>query len=161
MRSIPKTDVFGNFTCRFVATAKGTWLELAEIENVPAGTPVVLKGSYYNKLAAELPAINVANDLKGTETATEADGTMYILAQKDDEVGFYRAESGTTIPAGKAYYQSTSGVKAFFFAADDATGISLTPTLSEGEGAVYNLAGQRIQKIQQGINIINGKKVLK
>ena len=145
----------------YVATAKGTWLELAEIENVPAGTPVVLKGSYYNKLAAELPAINVANDLKGTETATEADGTMYILAQKDDEVGFYRAESGTTIPAGKAYYQSTSGVKAFFFAADDATGISLTPTLSEGEGAVYNLAGQRIQKIQQGINIINGKKVLK
>lgn len=26
---------------------------------------------------------------------------------------------------------------------------------------IYNLAGQRIQKLQKGINIINGKKILK
>ena len=28
------------------------------------------------------------------------------------------------------------------------------------EGAVYNLAGQRLQKMQKGINIVNGKKIL-
>ena len=38
---------------------------------------------------------------------------------------------------------------------------SLTPTFSEGEDAIYNVAGQRISKLQKGINIINGKKVLR
>ena len=144
----------------FVATTESTWLKLTEIESVPESTPVVLEGTYYNKLAANLPAINIANDLKGTDADTAADGTMYILAKGADGVGFYKAEG--TIPAGKAYFQSTSGVKAFFFDGDDATGISL---MEDGrsqmeDGAIYNIAGQRIQKMQKGINIINGKKVL-
>jgi hypothetical protein len=144
----------------YVAVLNKTWLSLNEIENVPAGTPVILTGTYYNKLAQDLPAINVANSLNGTDTETAADGTMYVLAKVDDQIGFYRATTGT-IPAGKAYIKSTSGVKAFYFGDDDATGISLTPALTEGEGAMYNLAGQRISKMQRGINIINGKKVLK
>ncbi|MBO4840301.1 MAG: hypothetical protein J5524_04295 [Bacteroidaceae bacterium] len=37
---------------------------------------------------------------------------------------------------------------------------SLTPALSEGEGVIYNLAGQRISRLQKGINIVGGKKVL-
>ena len=144
----------------YAAVLSGTRLALTEVENVPESTPVVLKGTYYNKLAADLPAINIANDLKGTDADTAADGTMYILANGADGVGFYKAEG--TIPAGKAYFQSTSGVKAFFFDGDDATGISL---MEDGrsqmeDGAIYNIAGQRIQKMQKGINIINGKKVL-
>jgi hypothetical protein len=145
----------------YAAVLNNTWLDLSEIGNeVPAGNAVVLKGTYYNKLAADLPAINIANDLKGTDVDTAADGTMYILANGADGVGFYKAEG--TIPAGKAYFQSTSGVKAFFFDGDDATGISL---MEDGrsqmeDGAIYNIAGQRIQKMQKGINIINGKKVL-
>ncbi len=143
----------------FVATTESTWLKLTEIESVPKSTPVVLEGTYYNKLAANLPAINIANDLKGTDADTAADGTMYILAKGADGVGFYKAEG--TIPAGKAYFQSTSGVKAFFFDGDDATSIQ---TIDNGQqstdGAIYNIAGQRIQKMQKGINIINGKKVL-
>ena len=142
-----------------VATAGASWLTLTEIENVPAGTPVVLKGTYYNKLAEDLPAINVANDLKGTDADTEADGTMYVLAQPEgEEVGFYKATG--TIPTGKAYYQSTSEVKAFYFDADGATGISdLNVDLNHNE-SIYNLSGQRISKMQKGINIVNGKKVL-
>lgn len=39
------------------------------------------------------------------------------------------------------------------------TGISdITADKAEGSGAIYNLAGQRIEKMQKGINIINGKK---
>ena len=140
-----------------VAVLYYTWLALTEIENVPAGTPVVLKGTYYNKIAADLPAVNIANDLKGTDADTEADGTMYILAKVDDVVAFYKATG--TIPAGKAYYQSTSGVKAFYFGEDEATGIANVEKSVEN-GAIYNLAGQRLQKMQKGINIINGKKVL-
>ena len=41
------------------------------------------------------------------------------------------------------------------------TGISsLTPTLSQGEGAWYNLAGQRLSQPQHGLNIQKGHKVI-
>ena len=38
---------------------------------------------------------------------------------------------------------------------------SLTPPLSKGDGVIYNLAGQRLGKMQKGINIVGGRKVLK
>ena len=105
-------------------------------------------------------AINVANELKGAAVDTDADGTMYILAKDGDKVGFYKATG--TIPAGKAYYQSTSGVKAFFFEGeDDPTGIDNLNVNDNLNDVIYNLAGQRIQKMQKGINIINNKKVLR
>ena len=38
---------------------------------------------------------------------------------------------------------------------------SLTPALSKGEGAIYNLSGQRVNKpVQKGLYIINGKKMM-
>ena len=147
----------------YVAQFDGQFLDLVKIENVPQSTPVVLKGGYYNKIAYDVPAINEANDLKGTDVDTATDGTMYVLAKVEDKVGFYKATG--TIPAGKAYYQSTSGVKAFYFdGEDDATGINAIDngqwSMANGQ-SIFNLAGQRIQKMQKGINIINGKKVLK
>ena len=50
-----------------------------------------------------------------------------------------------------------------YFTDDSLTGInSLTPALSKGEGAIYNLSGQRVNKpVQKGLYIINGKKVVK
>ena len=62
------------------------------------------------------------------------------------------------------YYDGTASSKAFIdlmvLGDDEATGIeSLTPTLSKGEGAIYNLSGQRVTSIQKGqIYIMNGKK---
>ena len=153
----------------YAAVLNNTWLELSEIPSIPESTPVVLKGGYYNKLAADLPAINVANDLKGTDADTAADGTMYVLADGAEGIGFYKAEG--TIPAGKAYYQSTSGVKAFFFGSeDDATGINEVngqwsmvngQSIYKQGSTIVNLAGQRLSKMQKGINIMDGKKTLK
>ena len=41
-----------------------------------------------------------------------------------------------------------------------ATGIEdLTPTLSKGEGAIYNLQGLRMKQMQKGLNIVDGKKI--
>ena len=60
-----------------------------------------------------------------------------------------------------AYYEEAE-VKVNILFNNEATGInSLTPALSEGEGAIYNLAGQRMSKAQHGINIVNGKKVIR
>ena len=56
----------------------------------------------------------------------------------------------------------TSGVKTFFFEGDDATGINEVNgqwPMANGQ-SIYSLAGQRIQKMQKGINIVGKKKVL-
>ena len=140
-----------------------TNLILTEVENVPASTAVILKGTYYNKKEADLAALNITNELKGTASETQADGTMYVLAKPEgEEVGFYLAENGTTIPAGKAYYQAAApGVKAFFFAEEGTTAIAnINVNGNANNAAIYNMAGQRISKLQKGINIVNGKKVL-
>lgn len=73
----------------------------------------------------------------------------------------------TNIKAFRAYFQvdlgEASGVKSLvmnFGEDDDATGIQDIKDLKDSK-AIYNLAGQRLNKMQKGINIINGKKVLK
>jgi hypothetical protein len=43
----------------------------------------------------------------------------------------------------------------------DQTGINGITSSNAQEGQLYNLAGQRISKMQKGINIVNGKKILK
>ena len=62
--------------------------------------------------------------------------------------------------------QSQSAQRWLIFAAEDVIDentaireINLSPTLSQGKGTMYNLQGQRIQRMQKGLNIIDGKKV--
>ena len=144
-----------------VAQLKKNWLDLVEIENIPVSTAVILKGTYYNKIAQDVAPIDVINSLKGAAEDVEAAG-KYVLAKPEDaEVGFYLANGGA-IKAGKAYLElPATEVKAFFFNGEESeTAISLTPALSEGEGAIYNIAGQKLNKQQKGINIVNGKKIL-
>ena len=151
----------------FTGVVNGEYLTLNEVPGtIPAFTPVVLKGApntYVFEKAENVAAIE-ENDLKGTLEDIDAAG-KYVLAQPEDEpVGFYLAETGT-VKAGKAYLESASGVKAFYFNGDNATGIENVNSALDAnrnfDGAIYNLAGQRISKMQKGINIINGKKVLK
>lgn len=143
----------------YIGTAHDTYMHLTAIDDIPAGTPVILKGTYYNKVATTATSDATGNDLLGTDTEIEADGTMYVLAKPEDkEIGFYKATG--TIPAGKAYYKSTSGVKAFTFTDDDATGIADLNNLKDTKDLIYNVAGQRLNKMQKGINIVGGKKVL-
>ena len=45
---------------------------------------------------------------------------------------------------------------------EDATGIAdSTPALHKGNGAIYNVLGQRLSKMQRGINIKDGRKIAK
>ena len=63
----------------------------------------------------------------------------------------------------KTYARPDGGTSApGYFTADTMTRInSLTPALSKGEGAIYNLSGQRVNKpVQKGLYIINGKKMM-
>ena len=148
----------------YKGTVAGSYVSLTEVNDVPAGSAVVLKGSLYATVATTSQSDMNGNDLMASNGII-ADGTQYILAEKNGRVGFYVAEAGTTVPAGKAYIQNASGVKAFYFAGDDATGINGATLNDKGQmindNAIYNLAGRRIGKMQKGINIVNGKKILK
>lgn len=145
----------------YTGVINGERLSLSEISgDIPASTPVVMNGSYYNRIAkSDVPAISQANDLKGSATPVVTNGTQYVLANVDDKVGFYLVENGEAIAAGKAYLESQEEVKAFFFD-DNATGIELTTENGQLSKEIFNLAGQRVSKMQKGVNIVNGKKVL-
>ncbi len=134
--------------------------------NIPAGEAVLVKadaGEYSFAYAQEADPIAV-NELVGATEDVVADGTQYILANGGEGIGFYKATTGSTIKAGKAYLVVPAGIKGFYgFDEDDATGIdNLNANVNANANeAIYNLAGQRIQKMQRGINIVGGKKVLK
>lgn len=144
----------------YIGKVQGEYLTLTEIADIPAETAVVLAGTYYNKVATTATANNTGNDLLGTNTDMAANGE-YVLALKDEVVGFYKATTGT-IAAGKAYLPAGSEAKVFLFA-EDATAIAEIEggKLNIEDSAIYNLAGQRIGRMQKGINIVGSKKVIK
>ncbi len=150
----------------YIGAVNENSVSMTAVTAVPKGTPLILKGegTYTLSLASANELADVSgNELKASETDVVADGTQYILAKPANEpIGFYQATG--TIPAGKAYLEIGGGasVKGFtFIFDDDATGISAFSENTEHSEAIYNLAGQRIQKMQKGINIVGGKKILR
>lgn len=152
----------------FAAQLCGDYVHLEPLAAIPAGEAVVLKaaaGIYtmYPKETGE--DIALANDLKAATEEITADGTQYILANLDEKVGFAKAIRETKIAAGKGYLVIAAGVKAFYpFAEDDATGIESVQDSRfkiQNDAAIYNLAGQRVSKMQNGISIVNGKKFVR
>ena len=134
---------------------------------IPSRQAVVLKaaeGTYTMQTSEVGIAIVLDNDLKAATEEVIANGTQYILAKMDGTVGFVKAEPNTIIPASKGYLVigGGAGVKAFYPFGDDATSINEELRMKDeelNEGVVYNLAGQRLQKMQKGINIVKGKKI--
>ena len=84
-------------------------------------------------------------------TAAAIDGATATWEKKKKKVVLTnQASSQARIKTIAVTYIDTSIVDA----------ISLTPATSEGEKVIYNLAGQRLQKMQKGINIVGGKKYI-
>ena len=147
----------------YIGTINGSALHLDEIDDIPAGTAVVISGTYFNKVSTTATATTTGNVLKGSDGNVTGDGsTIFALANGEKGVGFYPVGDGVTIPAGKAYLVDGSLVKGFTFVFDDdATGIEDIKDFKDLKDSkvIYNVAGQRIQKMQKGINIVNGKKI--
>ena len=102
------------------------------------------------------------NMLVGTTAPTYVEaGAVYGLKGSD----FVVSSANGVIPANRAYISASSipaGVKSFTFVFEDiTTGVTETRTATREEvEAIFNLNGQRMSKMQRGINIVNGKKVL-
>ena len=155
----------------FAVNLDGDAIEMTEISDriVVSGQGVVLKstsGSITMTRTNAAPAGDFSrNSLTGTMSSLTNPGKAYVLNRGANGVGFYRLASSGTIGANKAYLiYGGSLAREFFLFEDDATGIESIQNSKfkiQNEDAIYNLAGQRIQKMQRGINIVNGKKVLK
>ena len=142
--------------------------------SVPARTPLVIEAAAgeYELTSVVSPASAEGNLLKEAMSTTTGDGsTIYALGVgktgvNEGKVGFYLVKSGVKVPAGKAYLKITGGGAKEFFTfdfGDEPDGIETVDNRQQttDNSPIYNLAGQRISKMQKGINIINGKKVLK
>ncbi|MBO4841443.1 MAG: hypothetical protein J5524_10150 [Bacteroidaceae bacterium] len=154
----------------YIGTLNGNYLHLSEIDDVPAGTAVIIGGTYYNKVSTTATADATGNNLLGSDGTVTGGSGIYALANKSKGIGFYPVSNSVTIPAGKTYLQvAGNAVREFYPFGGEMTAInSLTPTLSKGEGAVYDLSGRLINskfiihnsKLRTGIYIQNGKKVI-
>lgn len=148
--------------------ANGKTLDLTSINPIPANTPVLLEAAAgsYTFTGDEVPAVvnPTFGALVGTYSRIPAPHGSYVLQKHGEKAGFYYVDSSDAVPyvnANRAYLAApSSGVKAFFFG-DEATGIqAIDNGQKTTEGAIYNLAGQRLSKMQKGINIVGAKKVM-
>ena len=104
---------------------------------------------------------------KGTYSQVSLDGmdksTIWFVGAGNTL--YNPSDESTSLKALRAYFQidGSTEVKSVNMNFDDTTGIKFTESTekTEGtEGAIYNLQGQRLNGMQKGINIVNGKKVL-
>lgn len=74
-----------------------------------------------------------------------------------------KAGPEASIKGFRAYFDlpGDAAVKALVVDGDDATSIAFPFGGMEEGAAIYNVAGQRLNKVQKGVNITNGKKILK
>ncbi len=142
-----------------------------------AATSIEAGKPYLVKTTSNVAEISVTNKTFGTPAKSVEEGGVSMignLAQTTiPEGSFYINTSSqlkkltgntATLKGFRAYFtvDGASGVKALSFDFDDdATGLDDLKDLRDSNDLIYNLAGQRPGKMQKGINIINGKKILK
>lgn len=142
-------------------------MDLTVVEDgiVPAGAGVIIEGTSEVLPQFDVEAADaVESDLLISNGTVKGDGeSIYVLAKKGEVVGFYLLTKDEVIPAGKAYYKAPAGdgARAFIALGGDVTGIKTVESVKAANNAIYNLAGQRLVKAQKGLNIVNGKKIMK
>ena len=155
-----------------VSAVNASSIHLEEIDEAPAGTPVIIKadaGTYPLATTAN-PAAVTGNLLKVSDGNAKTDDSyqLYGLAKKGDPavVGFYPIANTVTLSKGKVYLSvaKTNGVKSFLgFEEDTATGVEVSGSKFQvsSDAPLFNLAGQRVNKATKGVFIQNGRKYIK
>ena len=134
-------------------------------ETVPAGTPVILWGE---SEAASLAYGSGFTTYPSAETALTglfkpASPTSVLTLQSKDNAPYFCAFDGEVIEPNRAYLKLTdSSVQALLIKFSDIEdGIKAIENGQRTmENGIYNLSGQRIERLQKGINIVGKKKVL-
>lgn len=169
---------FANKKNKFAVTVSGKEISFTRVYQVPANTGLLLRNPQAEAAAeASVPVIasatlNGENALVAVSEeiaslpSENSDGSKnYILNKPSGKnVGFFLA-AGKKVGAGKAYLNVPAGasVKSFAEIFDDETdGVEAIENgqLTIDNAVIFNLAGQRLQKLQRGVNIVGGKKVV-
>ena len=166
-----------------IAAIKVSFTTVDAANGIEANTPMLIKVSeavesaFFEAVtvsADDEPAVQVGKKASergyfyGTYAVTEVPEENLFLSGNQ----FWYSTGATTIKGYRgyfsfrdvldAYYSDAASVKVGFFLDDVETGIrSIDNEQLATDGAIYNLAGQRVSKAQSGINIVNGKKVIK
>lgn len=112
------------------------------------------------------------NMLRPASAAMTGDYNFYKLAYNDYEaktgLGFYwGAADGAafTCKPGTAYLavpkEAASNLRGFSLTGEGSTTGIESIVAGKADAAIYNLQGQRVSRLQQGVNIVNGKKVIR
>ena len=144
--------------------------------SISANTPVLVKATaksteqVFNGVQIVAPdgEAKVAGknfDFVGTYAPTTvAEGDYFIGSGALHQNGaLYKSAGKTDMNAFRAYIHANAKTDASvrLFIDDVETGIEAINGVEAENGAIYNIAGQRLGKMQKGINIVNGKKIIK
>lgn len=137
-----------------------------------ANVPYIVQGEVGRKYQligynASNNRANTAGILTGVYENTTAPVGSYVLQNKSGKLGFYKVMEGEqpTVGANRCYVTlpaegGASSVRALFFGSD-VTGIGAVGNEEQTVApAVYDLSGRRVEKMQKGVYIVGGKKVL-
>ena len=143
---------------------------------LPANTGVILSSETAKeyiptaRTTEALATVNAADNklVATTGNAVPADVTAYILGKDNNNnskaVFKKLSASNRTIAQYKAYLTldgtQSAQLMNFAFAGSDLTGIQNVTETSAKSKTAYDLAGRKVGKLQKGIYIVNGKKVI-
>ena len=138
---------------------------IEETETVKANVPYIIETEQeavtFAYIANAFKSEYTSGLLTGVYAETAAPKSSYVLQNQQEGLAFYVVNDEITVPANRAYLTAPSGseAKAFFFG-ESATAISAIEALTSGKAEIYNLNGVKLNGLQKGINIVNGKKVM-
>uniref|UniRef100_UPI003FEDE353 hypothetical protein n=1 Tax=Alloprevotella sp. TaxID=1872471 RepID=UPI003FEDE353 len=163
----------------YIAKQEGENIVLQQITGaLPANTGVILSSETTNeyiptaRTTEALATVNAADNklVATTGNAVPADVTVYILGKDNNnnsKAVFKKLSSNAlnrTIAQYKAYLTldgtQSAQLMNFAFAGSDLTGIQNVTETSAKSKTAYDLAGRKVGKLQKGIYIVNGKKVI-
>lgn len=180
----PTTNGYATFVCSYPVNYRENGLKAYTIKVdednqkvayteftgvVPAGKAVLVCGTEGQKYeltpATEKADATFATDLKVSNGNVKSDGTnFYGFTTKDGVSGFVRVAKDVAVPLDKGYLRLTGNTAAapVFYSINiggGTTGIGQVEVEKATEnGAIYNLAGQRVDSSYKGVVIKNGKK---
>ena len=150
-------------------------LKLREVKEVPAGTPIIVKGT--RNTTYDIPVGTCTDEitdnlLQGSATDTHTVGaneSIYALKVSDGKL--HSVNAGVVVPAKKAYlvsgYGGSSSAKAITLEPvddeEEATSVvAVAADEANGASKLYNAAGQQVGAGYNGIVIDqNGNKYVK
>lgn len=160
----------------YIAKQDGENIVLQKITGaLPANTGVILSSENADKYIPTarttelLATVNAADNklVATTGNAVDANVNAYILSQDNGTAVFKKLSSNTsnrTIKQYKAYLKLNGANSAqlmnFAFAGSNITGIQNVTETSTKSNTAYDLTGRKVGKLQKGIYIVNGKKVI-